>query len=111
MLVQVGEGVHRVSGGVTNFYLIEENGKYIVVDAGAPRDWACWKARYAGSARNLKTSTRSCLPTPIRTTWDSPRRCGRRWRAGVDSPGGRRGGPDRQARLEKRRQHVLCAAS
>jgi glyoxylase-like metal-dependent hydrolase (beta-lactamase superfamily II) len=40
MLVQVGEGVHRVSGGVTNFYLIEENGKYTVVDAGAPRDWA-----------------------------------------------------------------------
>jgi glyoxylase-like metal-dependent hydrolase (beta-lactamase superfamily II) len=40
MLVQVADGVHRVSGGVTNFYLVEENGKYTVVDAGAPRDWA-----------------------------------------------------------------------
>lgn len=40
MLVQVADGVHRVSGGVTNFYLISENGKYTVVDAGAPRDWA-----------------------------------------------------------------------
>jgi glyoxylase-like metal-dependent hydrolase (beta-lactamase superfamily II) len=40
MLVQVADGVHRVSGGVTNFYLIGESGKYTVVDAGAPRDWA-----------------------------------------------------------------------
>jgi glyoxylase-like metal-dependent hydrolase (beta-lactamase superfamily II) len=40
MLVQVADGVHRVSGGVTNFYLVEENGKYTVVDAGTPRDWA-----------------------------------------------------------------------
>jgi glyoxylase-like metal-dependent hydrolase (beta-lactamase superfamily II) len=40
MLVQVAEGVHRVSGGVTNFYLISESGKYTVVDAGTPGDWA-----------------------------------------------------------------------
>jgi glyoxylase-like metal-dependent hydrolase (beta-lactamase superfamily II) len=40
MHVQVADGVHRVTGGVTNFYLIEENGKYTVVDAGTPRDWA-----------------------------------------------------------------------
>jgi glyoxylase-like metal-dependent hydrolase (beta-lactamase superfamily II) len=29
-----------VSGGVTNFYLVSESGKYTVVDAGAPHDWA-----------------------------------------------------------------------
>ncbi len=40
MLVQVADGVHRVTGGVTNFYLIGESGKYTVVDAGTPRDWA-----------------------------------------------------------------------
>jgi glyoxylase-like metal-dependent hydrolase (beta-lactamase superfamily II) len=40
MLVQVADGIHRVSGGVTNVYLIEESGKYTVVDAGAPKDWA-----------------------------------------------------------------------
>ena len=40
MLVQVAEGVHRVSGGVTNFYLLGESGKYTVVDAGTPRDYA-----------------------------------------------------------------------
>jgi glyoxylase-like metal-dependent hydrolase (beta-lactamase superfamily II) len=39
VLVQVADRVHRVSGGVTNFYLIEESGKYTVVDAGAPQDW------------------------------------------------------------------------
>lgn len=39
MLVQVADRIHRVSGGVTNFYLIEESGKYTVVDAGTPQDW------------------------------------------------------------------------
>jgi glyoxylase-like metal-dependent hydrolase (beta-lactamase superfamily II) len=40
MFVQVADGVHRLSGGVTNIYLIEEAGKYTVVDAGTPKDWA-----------------------------------------------------------------------
>jgi glyoxylase-like metal-dependent hydrolase (beta-lactamase superfamily II) len=37
--VQVTEGVHRLTGGVCNFYLIEEGGRLVLVDAGAPRDW------------------------------------------------------------------------
>jgi len=37
---QVAEGVHRLTNGVSNFYLIEENGKLVLVDAGAPKDWA-----------------------------------------------------------------------
>jgi glyoxylase-like metal-dependent hydrolase (beta-lactamase superfamily II) len=37
--VQVAEGVHRLTGGVCNFYLIEEGGRLVLVDAGAPRDW------------------------------------------------------------------------
>jgi glyoxylase-like metal-dependent hydrolase (beta-lactamase superfamily II) len=37
--VQVAEGVHRLTGGVCNFYLIEDGGKLVLVDAGAPRDW------------------------------------------------------------------------
>jgi glyoxylase-like metal-dependent hydrolase (beta-lactamase superfamily II) len=36
----VAEGVHRLTNGVSNFYLIEENGKLVLVDAGAPKDWA-----------------------------------------------------------------------
>jgi glyoxylase-like metal-dependent hydrolase (beta-lactamase superfamily II) len=37
--MQVAEGVHRLTQGVVNFYLIEEDGKLTLVDAGAPRDW------------------------------------------------------------------------
>jgi glyoxylase-like metal-dependent hydrolase (beta-lactamase superfamily II) len=37
--MQVAEGVHRLTPGVCNFYLIEEAGKLVLVDAGAPRDW------------------------------------------------------------------------
>jgi glyoxylase-like metal-dependent hydrolase (beta-lactamase superfamily II) len=37
--VQVAEGVHRLTGGVCNFYLIEDGGRLVLVDAGAPRDW------------------------------------------------------------------------
>jgi glyoxylase-like metal-dependent hydrolase (beta-lactamase superfamily II) len=37
--VQVGEGVHRLTAGVCNFYLIEDGGRLVLVDAGAPRDW------------------------------------------------------------------------
>ena len=37
---EVAESVHRLTNGVSNFYLIEENGKLVLVDAGAPKDWA-----------------------------------------------------------------------
>ena len=37
--MQVAEGIHRLTGGVCNFYLIEDGGKLVLVDAGAPRDW------------------------------------------------------------------------
>jgi glyoxylase-like metal-dependent hydrolase (beta-lactamase superfamily II) len=37
--VQVQEGIHRLTRGVVNFYLIEEGGKLVLVDAGAPGDW------------------------------------------------------------------------
>ena len=37
--MQVKEGVHRLTQGVVNFYLIEAGGKLLLVDAGAPGDW------------------------------------------------------------------------
>jgi glyoxylase-like metal-dependent hydrolase (beta-lactamase superfamily II) len=37
--VEVAHGVHRLTGGVCNFYLLEDGGKLVLVDAGAPRDW------------------------------------------------------------------------
>ncbi len=39
-VTEVAEGIHRVTDGVANFYLIEESGKLVLVDAGAPKDWA-----------------------------------------------------------------------
>jgi glyoxylase-like metal-dependent hydrolase (beta-lactamase superfamily II) len=36
---QVASAVHRVTGGVANFYLIGEGGRFILVDAGTPGDW------------------------------------------------------------------------
>ena len=36
----VADGVQRLTNGVSNFYLIEENGKLVLVDAGAPKDWS-----------------------------------------------------------------------
>jgi glyoxylase-like metal-dependent hydrolase (beta-lactamase superfamily II) len=38
--MEVAEGVHRLTNGVANFYLIQESGKLVLVDAGAPKDWA-----------------------------------------------------------------------
>jgi glyoxylase-like metal-dependent hydrolase (beta-lactamase superfamily II) len=38
-MTEVAEGIHRLTNGVSNFYLIEESGKLVLVDAGAPRDW------------------------------------------------------------------------
>jgi glyoxylase-like metal-dependent hydrolase (beta-lactamase superfamily II) len=37
--VQVAEGIHRLTQGVVNFYLIEDGGRLALVDAGAPGDW------------------------------------------------------------------------
>ena len=38
--MEVVTGIRRLTQGVVNFYLIEEGGKLLLVDAGAPRDWA-----------------------------------------------------------------------
>ena len=35
----VAEGIHRLANGVSNFYLVEESGKLVLMDAGASRDW------------------------------------------------------------------------
>jgi len=37
---EVADSIHRLTNGVSNFYLVEENGKLVLVDAGAPKDWA-----------------------------------------------------------------------
>jgi glyoxylase-like metal-dependent hydrolase (beta-lactamase superfamily II) len=43
--VLVSEGIHRLTRGVTNFYLIEESGKFTLVDAGTPgAERSSWNA-------------------------------------------------------------------
>ncbi len=39
MYTQVADGVHRLTNGIANFYLLEEAGKLVLVDAGTPKDW------------------------------------------------------------------------
>ncbi len=39
-VTEVAQGVHRLTNGVSNFYLIEQGGRLVLVDAGAPKDWA-----------------------------------------------------------------------
>jgi glyoxylase-like metal-dependent hydrolase (beta-lactamase superfamily II) len=51
--VQVGEGIHRLTPGVCNFYLIEDGGKLVLVDAGAPRDWDLLVRTLAALGRGL----------------------------------------------------------
>ena len=66
---EVADGIHRLTHGVANVYLIQEPGKLVLVDAGAPKDWALFTqaarpggkdpsstiaARIAVSARNSR---------------------------------------------------------
>ncbi len=37
--MEVAKGIHRVTQGVVNFYLVEEGGAFVLVDAGTPKDW------------------------------------------------------------------------
>lgn len=37
--VEIVNGIHRLTRGIANFYLIDERGKLVMVDAGTPKDW------------------------------------------------------------------------
>lgn len=50
--MQFTEGVHRLSGGVTNFYVIVDGGRLTLIDAGTPGDWDLF-------ARTLRTLGRT----------------------------------------------------
>jgi glyoxylase-like metal-dependent hydrolase (beta-lactamase superfamily II) len=39
LYLNVGDGVHRIEDSYTNWYLIEEDGRLTVVDAGVPSSW------------------------------------------------------------------------
>ena len=78
-VTEAAEGIHRLTNGVANFYPIQESGKLVLVDAGAPKDWALFTqaarpggkdpsstaaARIAVSARNSRCA-RARTPWPI----------------------------------------------
>src|SRR5262245_8023228 len=35
----VAEGIHRLTNGVVNLYIVHDRGRLTIVDAGAPGDW------------------------------------------------------------------------
>lgn len=51
--MQVADGVHRLTGGVCNFYTIEESGKLVLVDAGTRADWKLLLRHLAATGRRL----------------------------------------------------------
>jgi glyoxylase-like metal-dependent hydrolase (beta-lactamase superfamily II) len=52
-VTEVAEGIHRLTNGISNFYLIQESGKLVLVDAGAPKDWDLLGRAVAGLGRHL----------------------------------------------------------
>ena len=51
--MEIAPGVHRLTQGVPNFYLIEERGKLVVVDAGSKGDWHLLVRTLAALGRRL----------------------------------------------------------
>jgi glyoxylase-like metal-dependent hydrolase (beta-lactamase superfamily II) len=51
---QVVPGIHRLSRGVANVYLVEEGGKLLLVDAGAPADWSLFAATVKSLGRAVE---------------------------------------------------------
>ena len=70
--MQVKEGIHRLTQGVVNFYLIEEVRKLLLVDADAPATGTCWSGPWPTSAAGWTTWRRCCSPTPTPTTSGPP---------------------------------------
>src|SRR5258708_5399640 len=50
---EVAPGIHRLTGGVSNFYLVEQSGGLTLVDAGTPGDWRLFLRTLAGRRRRL----------------------------------------------------------
>jgi glyoxylase-like metal-dependent hydrolase (beta-lactamase superfamily II) len=53
MDVEVAPGVRRLTQGVVNFYLVQDRGKLILVDAGTPGDWDLLIGALSGLGRRM----------------------------------------------------------
>jgi glyoxylase-like metal-dependent hydrolase (beta-lactamase superfamily II) len=52
-MTEVAAGIYRLTNGVANFYVIEESGKLVLVDAGAPKDWSLFSQLVGQLGRDL----------------------------------------------------------
>ena len=52
--MEVAPGVHRLTGGIVNFYLIDDGGRLVLVDAGTPRDWDLLVRTITGLGRRVE---------------------------------------------------------
>lgn len=52
--MQVAPGVHRLTNGVSNFYLCEEGGRLLLIDAGATGDWKGFASEIAALGHSPK---------------------------------------------------------
>ena len=50
---EVAPGIHRLAGGVANFYLVEQSGGLTLVDAGTPGDWQLFLRTLDGLGHRL----------------------------------------------------------
>ena len=51
--MEVAAGIHRLTNGVVNFYLVQDGGKLTLVDAGAPGDFDAFARAVASLDRSL----------------------------------------------------------
>lgn len=52
--MEVAHGIHRLTQGVVNYYLVEDRGKLTLVDAGTPRDWEAFVGALGSLGRSLE---------------------------------------------------------
>ena len=52
--MEVADGIHRLTAGVANFYVVQESGKLVLVDAGTPKDWNLFTREVASLGARLE---------------------------------------------------------
>ncbi len=74
--MEVAAGVHRLTQGIVNWYVIADGGKLVLVDAGAPRDWNLFVTT-VGTLGHRLLDVDACSRTRTATTRGSPSGPGR----------------------------------
>ena len=107
--MEVAEGIYRLTQGITNFYLIEEAGKFTLVDAGTPGDWDffCRSIAALGQLPDLEAVLLTHAH-PDHTGFAEQARTEAAARVWIP-PGRRRGGPHRRHRQERWQPAALSA--